>query len=175
MEWLLIYIKLKKKKNKVQGHLGGSVLSVWLWLRSWSMVGEFEPRIRLTVISAESTLDPLIPSLSAPPLLMVCLSENKHFKINTAQKNVYRVLKIETYTDIHAHTYIQTWSHMHRISQTWNQWLSLKRISEAKVKVRNIFFSLNTSVCFASIKKLNPKGMAIKFILTLCASQKPAL
>ena len=43
------------------------------------LVREFEPPSRLTAVSTELTSDPLSPSLSAPPLLMLSLSKiNKH-------------------------------------------------------------------------------------------------
>ena len=56
-------------KNFKEGYLGGSV--------SWALdfvsghdltVHEFEPHIRISATSAEPDLDPLSPSLSAPPL-----------------------------------------------------------------------------------------------------------
>ena len=38
------------------------------------MVPEFQQHIRLAVVSAETASDPLSPSLSAPPLLVLSLS-----------------------------------------------------------------------------------------------------
>ena len=48
-----------------------SWLSVWLWLGSF----EFEPHIRLSVVSAEPASDPLFPSLSIPLPFLLSLSE----------------------------------------------------------------------------------------------------
>ena len=40
---------------------------------------EFEPRVRLSAVSTEPSLDPLSPSLSAPPPLALSL-KNKHLE-----------------------------------------------------------------------------------------------
>ena len=73
-------------KNKILGHLGGSVG----WVSDFGSghdltVCEFEPRIRLTAVSMEPASDPLFPSLSAPALFALSLSQNK--------KNMQKILE----------------------------------------------------------------------------------
>ena len=66
--------------KSVQGHLGGSVS----WVSDFGSgcdltVHEFKPYIGLSAMSTEQALDPLSPSLSAPPSLPLPLSlKNKH-------------------------------------------------------------------------------------------------
>ena len=55
----------------VLGHLGGSGHDL--------MVHKFKPHNGLSAVSAEHALDPLFPSLSAPPPLTVFL-KNKYLK-----------------------------------------------------------------------------------------------
>ena len=43
-----------------------------------SQVGEFEAHIRLSAVSTELGLDPLSPSLSAPPPLALCKGMKGH-------------------------------------------------------------------------------------------------
>ena len=49
------------------------------------MVHEFEPHIGLSAVSVESALDPLSPSLSAPPVLVLS-QKQKHFKEKSQYK-----------------------------------------------------------------------------------------
>ena len=70
----------KKKKN--QGRLGGSVSEASDFSSGHDlMVCEFKPRVGLCADSSEPepASDSVFPSLSAPPLFMLCLSlsENK--------------------------------------------------------------------------------------------------
>lgn len=70
-----------------------------------------------------------------------------------------------------AHIYIHECTHTEYL-RSRNQWLSLKRISEVKVKGRHTL-SLNTSVYPEPIKKLIPQRTAVeKFILTVCVTKK---
>ena len=67
----------------------------------------FKPRVRLSAVSVEAALDPLSPSISAPPLLVHTRA------LSLSKKNVY----IHIYVYIYTHIYIKKNNYPERHSQ----------------------------------------------------------
>ena len=49
---------------------------------------EFQPHIRLSAVSTESSLDPLSPSLSAPPPLILSISFSLSLSLSLSKINI---------------------------------------------------------------------------------------